>query len=64
MYALTQLKRNATYQTKLETLSPDGLLWAVFKEWDRYDEIKALSTSLAPIESLIVRDTTCGQKES
>lgn len=61
-----QLRNTSTYQAKVDKLSPDGLLWAVFKDWDRYDEIKALSTSVVPIENLIVKGdsgTVCGAKE-
>eukprot|EP01043_Picozoa_sp_COSAG02_P011756 COSAG02_NODE_439_length_22308_cov_18.013508_2_plen_89_part_00 len=66
MHELRQLRNTSTHQAKVDKLSPDGLLWAVFKDWDRYDEIKALSTSVVPIENLIVKSdsgTACGAKE-
>eukprot|EP01043_Picozoa_sp_COSAG02_P072266 COSAG02_NODE_13547_length_1380_cov_1.953162_2_plen_78_part_01 len=59
-------QNDAVYQAKVDKLSPDGLLWAVFKGWDRYEEIKSLSTSVVPIESLIVKGdsgATCGQQQ-
>ena len=38
------------------------MLWAVFKGWDRYQEIKALSMEVVPIESLI-RTTEASEQE-
>ena len=42
----------------MPAVSPDGLLWAVFKGWDRYAEIAALSMEVEPIETLITKDGT------